>query len=81
MIAIEQEDRDSGLCETTHLPDEEQSGLVIAPVSVIEITSDDDECDLFFNRLADEVIKGDARESTAPRVVMRNSTPTSRMRS
>jgi hypothetical protein len=28
------------LRETAHLPDEEQSGLVVAPVTVIEITSD-----------------------------------------
>jgi hypothetical protein len=61
MIAVEQEHRDSSLREPAHLPDEEQSGLVVAPVPVIEVTSDDDECDPFFNRLADEVIERDAR--------------------
>jgi hypothetical protein len=61
MIAIEQEDRDSGLCETTHLPDEKKAGLIVPPIAVIEVTSDDDEGDLLFDRLADEVIERDAR--------------------
>jgi hypothetical protein len=43
------------------LRDEKQSGLVIAPITVIEVASDDHECDLFFNRLADEVIERCAR--------------------
>src|SRR6266536_285451 len=61
MIAVEQEHRSSSLREPAHLPDEEQSGLVIAPITIIEVTGDDDEGDLFFNRLADQVIEGDAR--------------------
>ena len=61
MIAVEQEDRDSDLSETAHLPDEKKAGLIVSPIAVIEVTSDDDECDLFFNRSADEVVERDAR--------------------
>jgi len=35
MIAVEQEDLDLSLRKPSHLPDEEQTGLVIAPVAVI----------------------------------------------
>src|SRR6266849_9548692 len=60
MIAIEQEHRDLSLRETAHLPDEEQSGLVVAPVAVIEIARDDNKGDLLFDRLAYEIIERSA---------------------
>jgi hypothetical protein len=43
MIAVEQEDRDSGLREPAHLFHEKEARLVVAPIAVIEVTSDDDE--------------------------------------
>ena len=57
MIAVEQEDRNLGLREPAHLANEEETGLVVAPVAVIEIAGDDDEGDLIFDRLADEIVE------------------------
>ena len=61
MIAVEQEDRDPGLRETAHLRNEEKAGLIVPPVAVIEVTCNDDEYDLFFDRLADEIVERDTR--------------------
>src|ERR1700730_18703912 len=57
MIAIEQENLNLCLRKPSHLPDEEQTGLVIAPVAVIEIAGDGNEGDLLFDRLAYEIIE------------------------
>jgi hypothetical protein len=46
MIAIEQEDRDSGLREPAYLFHEKETGLIVAPIAVIEVASNDDEGNL-----------------------------------
>ena len=48
------------------MPDEEQAGLIVAPIAVIEIARDDDEGDLLFDRLADEVVERCARRGADP---------------
>ena len=41
-----------------HLPGEEQPCLVVAPVTVVEVPSDDEKVDLLFNCQTDEPVKG-----------------------
>ena len=57
MIAVEQEDRNSGLCQPAHLFHEKETGLIVAPIAVVEIASDDHEGHLIFDRLAHEIIE------------------------
>ena len=57
MIAVKQEDRNPGLREPAHLSNEKESGLIVAPIAVVEIASDNHEGDLIFDRLADEIVK------------------------
>ena len=40
-----------------HLPREEESRLIVAPVTVLEVTRDDDEGDILLNGLPDEIIE------------------------
>ena len=50
MIAVQNEDRDTGLIESPHLLGKEQSGLVITPTAVIEVTGDHEKIHLLLNR-------------------------------
>lgn len=45
MIAVEQECRDARLIEPAHLAAEEQTGVVVTPVSVVQIAGDHQEID------------------------------------
>ena len=51
VIAVKKEDGNSDLRQPAHLLDEEEAGLVVAPITIIEIAGDDDEIDLVFDRL------------------------------
>ena len=71
VVAVEQEDRNTGCCEPAHLPNKEKPRLVITPVPVIEITRDDDKGDPFLQSLADKVLKRHA--SRCPDTVSRTA--------
>ena len=66
VIAVEQEDGNVGLRQPAHLLHEEESGLVVAPIAVIEIAGDDDEIDLVLDRLTDEAVERRARCGANP---------------
>ncbi len=66
VIAVKQKDGDLCLRQPAHLLHEEESGLVIAPIAVIEVSSDDDEIDLVLDRLIDEVLERGARGGANP---------------
>ena len=57
MVAVEQEDVNTGCCESAHLSNKEKPSLVITPVPIIEITRDDNEGDLFLKNLIEKVLK------------------------
>ncbi len=66
VIAVKQEDGDLGLRQPAHLLHEEESGLVVAPIAVVEVAGDDDEIDLVLDRLTDEVLERGARGGANP---------------
>ena len=57
VVSIEQEDRSTGCCEPGCLLDEVKPRLIITPVPVIEITSDDDKGDFFPQSLVNKICK------------------------
>ena len=57
MVAMEQVDRNAGLVETAHLADEVQAGVVVAPVTVVEIARDDEKGHLLFDGNSNELIE------------------------
>lgn len=61
VIAMEQEDGDLGVRQPAHLLHEEESGLVVTPIAVIEVAGDDHEVDFVLGRLTDEVLERGAR--------------------
>jgi hypothetical protein len=58
MIAINQENRNIVGGKPAHLGYEKESGLIILPVSVIEISGQDHKIDLLFNRPGHKIFKG-----------------------
>lgn len=61
MIAVEQEDGNACLGEPTHLPYKKQAGLIVAPVSIVEVAGNDHKANFVFDRLGHEVVEGRAR--------------------
>ena len=57
VIAVEQVDRDTFLVEPPHLRDEEQPGLVVPPVAVIQIPGDDNKIGLLLDDQSNQRIK------------------------
>jgi hypothetical protein len=51
-------------CEAAHLPDEKESGLIVAPVAVVQIARDDDEGDLFLDGQIHQICECQARGRT-----------------
>ena len=50
VVAIDDEDRNTGPVQASHLPYEVAAGVVVAPVAVVKIAGDDQEIDLLFDR-------------------------------
>ena len=57
MVAVEQKDGNTACRKPAHLPREEKSRLIVAPVTVIEVARDDDKGDILLKRLPDEIIE------------------------
>ena len=47
------EDRNLGSVQASHFPREKKAGVVVLPVSIIEVARDDHEVDLVFDRDVD----------------------------
>src|SRR4051812_30965846 len=60
MVAVDDGDADAGLAEAAHLRGEEEAGAVVAPVAVVDVARDEEECGLLFEAEGDEVLEGAA---------------------
>ena len=49
VVAIQQIDRNPGLAQASHLPDEKEAGVEVLPVPVIDIAGNHDEVDSLFD--------------------------------
>jgi hypothetical protein len=58
VIAVKDESLDASLGEPAHLEGKEETGMEVAPVTVIEVAGNDDKGDLLVNRLSDKIVKG-----------------------
>lgn len=54
VIALQQEDGDTGAFQPRHFAVEEQADLVVLPVTVIDVAGNDEEVHLAFDRLIDQ---------------------------
>jgi hypothetical protein len=66
MIAVEHKRGNVGLGESAHLPDKEQSRLIVAPIPIIEIASDDEEGSFPFDYLTNEIVECFSRRRPDP---------------
>ena len=57
MIAVEQEYADAGFRQLAHLSDEEQACLIVAPVAIVQVAGNDDECDFLFDSAGYEIVE------------------------
>jgi len=57
VVSVEQEGRNTGLCEPPHVSHEEKARLVVPPVTVVKVSRNDYEGDLLLNRLSDEIVE------------------------
>ena len=57
VIAGNNKDHDPGLIQPAHLSDKEDAGLVILPITVIEVSGNQNKINCFFNRQINQVIK------------------------
>ena len=58
---------DPRFIEASHLRDEEESRVVVLPISVVEVTRQQDESDLLIDREAHQVLEGPLGAPPAPR--------------
>ena len=61
MIAGDDKDPDSCLLQPAHLSDKKEPGIVVLPVTIIEITRDQDKGDLFGDGKINQINKGPPR--------------------
>ena len=61
VVAVEQVDGNARGAEAAHLAGEEQAGLVVAPVAVVQVAGDDEERGLFFDGVSDKPLECVAR--------------------
>src|SRR3954468_2345340 len=66
VIAMEEEDWNIGMRQPAHLLHEEKSGLIIAPIAVIEVAGDYDEIDLVLDCLGNKIVERHARCGANP---------------
>lgn len=64
MVAEEDIDTDLGAIEPPHLLREKDTGVEVAPVSVVEIPGNNYKINLIFNCTVHKIDKGDPRGST-----------------
>ena len=61
MVACHDENADASGLKLSHPIDEIQAGVVILPVTIVEIAGKQDKSDVLFNRQINQVIEGAAR--------------------
>jgi hypothetical protein len=66
VVAEEKKDRNRSLRQTPHLSHEKKPGLVIAPISVVEVAHNDEEVYFFLDCVFDEICEGSACRSANP---------------
>jgi len=57
MVAVYYVDWDAGLREAADLAREKEAGLVVAPVPIVEVAGNDEEIDIFLDRVADQIVE------------------------
>ena len=57
MVAVEGKNRDSGLIEPSHLREEKEPGLIVAPFAVVEVAGDNQEGNTFLDGESDQVVE------------------------
>ena len=63
VVAIQQIDGNPGLSQSSHLPDEEESGVEVLPVAVVDVAGNDHEVDGFIQGDVHQLHEGIARGS------------------
>ena len=58
MIPVNQIQRNVGFAESSNLINKKETSVVVAPIAVVEIPSDQDESDFLLNCQVDEITQG-----------------------
>ena len=64
VVAVKDEGRDVRFRKAANLAGEEQPGLIVAPIAIIEIACDHHKIDLLINRFGDEIVESLPRRRT-----------------